>query len=207
MSDTQVTQVNVNTAQSAKWLWKVIIPLVLVAGGLWVFFNSASLSEQQAATVTEAVEPAPATNDLEPAPAIGHPAPDFTLVNMAGEPVSLSDFRGQPVIVNFWATWCGPCRLEMPHLQESFAEHEAAGLVVLGVNLTQDDDVAAIPEFIDEFGLTFPIILDEEGQMRKLYELPGQPASVFIDRDGIITEFWRGPINQQFIEERLAKIL
>lgn len=204
-------------------LWRIIMPVVLIAGGLWFVFKPARVVENPAANLeavpaieeakTTVVENSAATvtenvvNTLDPAPAVGHPAPEFALPALNGQVVSLSDFRGKPVIVNFWATWCGPCRLEMPHLQESYAAHQADDLVILGVNLTKDDDPEAIPAFIEEFGLTFPIILDEAGEMRKLYQLLGQPASVFIDREGIIQEYWQGPINQQFIEERLEKIL
>lgn len=190
-----------------QWLGTLLLLLLLV---LTACSAAPTASPDQAAVENAApgvnVDEAVVTN-LEPAPKVGHPAPDFTLVDLEGEPVSLSDFRGKPVILNFWATWCGPCRLEMPHLQESYAAHQADDLVILAVNLTQDDDPDAIPPFIEEFGLTFPVILDEAGEMRQLYQLFGQPASVFIDRDGIITEYWQGPINQQFIEERLAKIL
>ncbi|MDX1521243.1 MAG: TlpA disulfide reductase family protein, partial [Anaerolineae bacterium] len=145
--------------------------------------------------------------ELEPAPAAGHPAPDFALETLDGQEVRLSDFKGQPVIINFWATWCGPCRIEMPHLQAAYAEHQADGLVVLGVNLTARDSVEDIPEFRDEFGLTFPIILDQDGEVATTYRLIGQPASVFVNKEGVVHEVFHGPINQQFIDERVELLL
>ena len=209
------TQTSTAKSPGSKIIWRVVVPMVLIVAGVWFIFRPSPAIEAPAAgSIEPAVAPAQdvphaealAVN-LAPAPKIGHPAPDFNLHTLDGQPLSLSDFRGQPVIVNFWATWCGPCRLEMPHLQDSYAAHQDDGLVVLGVNLTKDDDPALVPGFVDAFGLTFPIALDSDGEMRQLYQLLGQPASVFIDRDGVIQEYWQGPINQQFIEERLEKIL
>lgn len=188
------TQTKSTNSPSSRLLWRGLIPLLLIVAGAWFIFRPAAVTENRA-------------TNLEPAPRTGHPAPDFTLQTLDGQRVSLSDFQGRPVIVNFWATWCGPCRIEMPHLQESYTAHQGDEVVVLGVNLTSLDDPGAIPGFVDEFKLTFPIVLDETGAVRSTYQLLGQPASVFIDRDGIIHEYFQGPINQQFIEETLAEIL
>ncbi|MBV7332601.1 TlpA family protein disulfide reductase [Chloroflexi bacterium TSY] len=146
-----------------------------------------------------------ANSDLEPAPRTGHPAPEFTLTTLDGDVVNLSDFRGQPVILNFWASWCGPCRVEMPDLQETYDTHSEDGVVVLGINLTRrENSLDDVPAFIDEFGLTFPIVLDEEGEVAKLYQVRGQPASAFIDANGVVQTMWQGPVTKQFIEDQLA---
>lgn len=145
-------------------------------------------------------------SELPSAPKKDHPAPDFTLNRLDGGELTLSELRGVPVILNFWATWCGPCRLEMPHLQEASATH-GEDLVILGVNLTQrENDTADIPTFVDEYGLTFPIVLDEEGTVAELYQVRGQPASVFINAEGIVHTVFYGPVTKDFIEERIMEI-
>lgn len=140
-------------------------------------------------------------------PAAGYPAPDFALTTLDGETLRLSDLRGQPVLLNFWASWCGPCRVEMPHLQAASVTHDGQ-IAVVGINLTdreaRQEDVAA---FVDEFGLTFPIALDERGDVADLYEVRGQPASVFIDRDGMVHTVFYGPITEEFIQERIDELV
>ncbi len=198
------TQTEKTNPRGAIILWRVVVPIILIIAGAWFIFRPSPVTEPGAEA--GASDNTAATN-LDPAPAVGHPAPDFTLNNLAGQEVSLSDFRGRPVIVNFWATWCGPCRVEMPHLQDSYEAHKDDDLVVLAVNLTKRDDPALIPDFMNELGLSMPVVLDETGEVAETYQLLGQPASVFIDRDGVIQEYFQGPINKQFIEEKLADIL
>ena len=174
-------------------LWSGLAVLAVIAVGLWVGFNPLASN--------------PDTGSLEPAPIAGHPAPDFTLKTLEGETVSLSDFRGQPVVLNFWATWCGPCRVEMPHLQGAYETHQHNGLVVLGVNLTERDDPGDVPDFLAEFGLTFPVVLDESGDVAQTYRVFGQPASVFVNEDGVIHQVFQGPVNEQFINARVSELL
>lgn len=176
-------------------LWISLAALVVVGVGLWIGLNPAASSGDNSA------------GGLGPAPIAGHPAPEFTLKNVEGQTVSLSDFRGQPVIINFWATWCGPCRVEMPHLQAAYEAHQPNGLVVLGVNLTERDSPQAVPDFLAEFGLTFPVVLDESGQVAEMYRVFGQPASVFVTEDGVIHQVFQGPVNEQFINDRVAELL
>ena len=99
------------------WIGLAVVVLILVAGS----FAFGTISDPAAAPA--AVDDSAALN-LDPAPVVGHPAPDFTLRTLDGQEVKLSDFKGQPVIVNFWATWCGPCRIEMPHLQAAYTSHQ-----------------------------------------------------------------------------------
>lgn len=113
---------------------------------------------------------------------VGNLAPDFTLLNLEGEEVNLSDFRGKHVYLNFWATWCSFCDMEMPDLQRVYDEND--DMVVLGVNVMENlDDVKP---YVEENGLTFPVVLDEEGMMGSLYLVSGMPTTYFIDKEGVI---------------------
>ncbi|RME46331.1 MAG: hypothetical protein D6791_08550 [Chloroflexi bacterium] len=139
----------------------------------------------------------------------GMRAPDFTLTEVTtGKSVSLSQFQGQPVLINFWATWCGPCRLEMPHLQAAYEQYRDKGFTVIAVDVKFDDGPEAVQAFIDELGLTFPVVKDDTGAVEiDLYNVLGYPTSVFIDRNGIIQYVHRGPMTRDFIEDRLKDIL
>jgi peroxiredoxin len=180
----------------APWFWLALISLVIVLGGLWIVYSSSMLSDlaSQGENVT-----------LEPAPVVGHPAPDFALPTLAGETVRLSDFKGRPVLVNFWATWCGPCRSEFPDFQKAAVDN-ADKLVIIGINNTTTDQKEQIPAFLEEFGVTFPIVLDETGDTAKAYNILGLPTSIFIDRNGNVNEIFTGPINKAYIEAKLSEM-
>jgi len=124
-----------------------------------------------------------ATHGPEAAPVVAAPAPDFELETVDGESIRLSDLRGKVVAVNFWATWCSPCRLEMPDLQ---ARADAYGdrLAVLGVNF--DETPAEVKAFRDEVGVRFPLLLDPGAAVQRLYRVVGYPTTYFIDPEGII---------------------
>lgn len=187
------------------WLGLLFFAALILAACSSIGAPDTPSSPQPAADA--AVTDNEAVNALPPAPKRGHPAPAFTLATLDGEEVSLSDFRGKPVIVNFWASWCGPCRLEMPDLQETFAEQGDA-LTILGINLTErDGDLDEVAGFIDEFALTFPIVLDTDGEVADLYRVRGQPASVFIDADGMVATVFYGVINEQFIKEQISELV
>ena len=175
--------------------WLILIGLVIVLGGVWIIFSQASRSDSVARSGAA----------LEPAPVAGHPAPDFELKTLAGTTLRLSDYKGQPILVNFWATWCGPCRAEFPDFQRAFTDN-AAELVIIGVNHTAADQVELVDDFVAEMGATFPIVLDETGEIVKRYRVLGLPTSVFIDRNGVINEIFTGPINQAYIEAKLAEL-
>lgn len=131
--------------------------------------------------------------------------PDFTLQTVDGETVSLSDYRGRPVVLNFWATWCTPCREEMPLLQDSYEAHAEDGLVVIGVNVRETPEV--IERFLDEVIIDFPILLDSETAVVNRYLVNSLPMTFFIDRDGRLRTLVVGGMSQEVLDERLAKIL
>ena len=128
------------------------------------------------------------TSGLIPAPQQGFLAPDFELQTTSGETIKLSDLRGQAVLVNLWATWCPPCRAEMPSIEKVYNEYKDDGLVVLAVDMTYQDTQSNIAPFVAEYGLTFPILLDQSGDVGNAYQLRSLPSSFFINRDGTINE-------------------
>ena len=109
-------------------------------------------------------------------------APDLALRTLAGPNLRLQEQRGKVVMINFWATWCGPCRQEMPHLSRLYDKYRAAGFVLLGVNV--DDDARRAGDMAQRLGLPFPVLFDTEKSVSRLYDLGTMPSSVLIDRDG-----------------------
>ncbi len=116
----------------------------------------------------------------------GIPAPDFELERLDGGTVRLRDLRGKVVMLNFWATWCVPCREEMPLLAQIYRDYHPQGLEILGVNLTSQDDPAEVRRFVQELDIPFPILLDHNAQVERAYRIFGIPTTVFITREGII---------------------
>jgi peroxiredoxin len=112
----------------------------------------------------------------------GRSAPDFALKSSTGENLRLSEYRGEVVMVNFWATWCGPCRQEMPLLDELYQRYERVGFNLLGVNI--DDDSRKAMQMIEELGVNFPVLFDSRKEVSKLYEVEAMPVTVLIDREG-----------------------
>ena len=139
---------------------------------------------------------------------VGAPAPDFTLFSLAGPPVSLHEQQGKVVLINFWATWCAPCREEMPALQAAYEKLADQGLVVLGVNWTQVDYLPDVEAFVEALGLTFPILLDSDGTVSEdLYQVLGLPTSVLIGRDGTVRAVRIGILDLQELEGTLQAFL
>ncbi|MFO1444965.1 TlpA family protein disulfide reductase [Bacillus sp. Bva_UNVM-123] len=120
--------------------------------------------------------------EKHPGLGIGLKAPDFELKNLAGESVKLSDYEGKKVMLNFWATWCPPCKAEMPDMEE-FYHDSGDDIVILAVNIDTNNDVAG---FVKKMGVTFPILLDTNNRVNKIYQIISIPTSYFIDEKGII---------------------
>lgn len=136
--------------------------------------------------------------------AVGAAAPDFELKTTDGTSIKLSDLKGKPVLLNFFATWCGPCRNEVPNLQAAYQEHQSDGLVVLAVNLNESN--IAIQDFVSKYKLTFPIVVDKDDQVSNLYGIIPLPTSYFIDRQGIVQERWQGELSKERLATLLKKI-
>ena len=126
---------------------------------------------------------------------VGQAAPDFSLLDINGKPVNLSGLRGQTILINFWATWCLPCRREMPDIEDAFLERQSSGFMVLGVNLQEGTKPAR--EFAEKYSVTFPILLDTKGEVAKAYRLTGLPESWIVDSDGILREHKIGAFSQK----------
>lgn len=134
---------------------------------------------------------------------IGRKAPDFALPDPYGGTTKLSDYRGQVVLVNFWATWCPPCRVEMPELEQLYQKHKDAGLVVIGVD--QAESAEAVKEYVkDKF--SWPFALDQTGETSGDYGVYGIPMTFLIDRDGKIVYVWDGAVTSAVVEQELAKL-
>ena len=139
--------------------------------------------------------------------AAGDEAHDFTLLDLDGNLVRLADFRGQPVIINFWATWCAPCRIEMPVLQEAFDKYQSDNLVILALDQDETAEVAA-RYFYDEMGLTFTPLLDEGSAVSTDYGSFGVlPSTYFVDPSGVVSAIHLGPLNLGQIDNYLAGML
>lgn len=174
--------------------YATVAAIVLVVGGIFVVRDVLPRGD---ADTTDALGVARAARK----PELGAEAPDFGLeVPGTGEVVRLSDYRGQTVILNFWATWCVPCRTEMPDLQAAY--EGVPDVVVLAVNAQEADP--AVIRFIDEFGLTFPVVLDRDGAVREHYGVLGLPATFFIDADGILRGRNFGPVYGDLLMQGIA---
>ena len=169
--------------------WHLAWLVILVLGVAWVWESRAPVTAQ--------------SSDRSPQPAIGYQAPDFTLSTLSGETISLAELRGKPVVLNFWATWCDPCRREMPALQAT-ADQYAGDVVILG--LDQGEKAATVKDFIEEFGLTYPVLMDEKFAVSDSYNVQGLPTTFFIDREGVIRHLWMGEMNRITLAEGIAKI-
>ena len=172
-----------------KQLLSALIIIVLILGMWWIWWSRI---------------PSDMAQRPESIPLRGHSAPDFTVQTLDGEVVQLSDLQGKAVVLNFWATWCPPCRAEMPELQAAYDSYAAGGLVVLGVN--QGEDRATVETFLTQRNLTFPVALDVQGDVSRLYQVNSLPTTFFIDRDGVIREIVIGQMNAALLKQQLRSI-
>ncbi len=177
-----------------KITWRVLLALLSVLSVAWIAVSRVP------------AEAAAARHDRPPLPRSGYPAPDFTLETLAGEAVTLSDLQGQVVLINFWATWCPPCRAEMPAIQEVYEEYRDQGFTVLAVN--ERESQGRVATFMDELGLTFPVPLDRDGRVFRRYRVNALPSTFFVDREGIIRNVTiGGPMARTFIEGQISSLL
>ena len=185
-----------SSLSSRKKRWEIWMLVSLAMGILWT----------AASRVPSAVG---APLSYAPSPREGFLAPDFALDTLDGSRITLSDLRGKIVVVNIWATWCPPCRAETPALEKSYEQYKDSGVVILGVDLTSQDSLSDVKAFIQEFSLTYPILLDRDGSVSNtLYQIKGLPSTFFINREGIIrTVVVGGPMSETFIRSKIEALL
>jgi peroxiredoxin len=177
----------------------VLLGLAIGAAAFFGFPSPAEVAPPPAASRGSQAPQAAA--QLAAAPVVGAPAPDFELIDLDGATVRLADLRGRPILLNFWATWCDPCRDEMPLFESALGEFGDAGLVVLGIDA--DEPAELVAEFRDELELTFPLLLDPGGEVQELYRIRGYPTTFFVDAEGVIRAQHIGVLR----EERLRRYL
>jgi len=179
---------------SKRGTWNSLILIWIVIGTGWIILNRVPQGEDE-------------TEDIDRAlPQVGYLAPALEGVTLSGTPIRLDDSRGKVVLVNFWATWCPPCRLEMPALQALYARYQGQRFEILAVNLQEQDD--RVSAFVDEMGLTFPVIIDRSGDLSNAYSVTSLPTTFIVDREGIIRDrIVGGPLAEALLESKITPLL
>jgi len=139
------------------------------------------------------------------APAVGYYAPQFTLPDLNNKPVSLKDYRGHPVWVNVWASWCGPCKAEMPEMKRLYSKYKGAGLVILGVDIGEAHDT--VSSFVTQNGYDWTFVLDGDGRVSGSYNASGIPTHAFVDATGVIRAYRVGGLSPDVMQGFLAQIM
>ena len=198
--------------------WKFIIPMLLLIVliiGATVFYNNLSDDVQMdnlmpggetvAADVPEETEKVPGDAEEIPAEDL---APEFTAYDREGNAHSLSDFRGQPVILNFWASWCGPCKSEMPDFEEKYREY-GDEIHFLMVNLTDggQETVETASAYVDGQGFTFPVYFDSDYSGAMAYAVNAVPATYFIDENGALVAYGKGAMSADVLQRGIDMLL
>lgn len=181
-------------------IWKPLV-LILVAGimaaNLYLDYRA------DAHTQTEEGSPL-AVDDLPVGTSTEELAPDFTGVTIDGQSITLSDMRGKLVLVNVFASWCGPCRLETPHLVEVFDQVKDDNIVFIGLNLSETPEAVSL--YRDEFAVTYPLVLNQDGRLTEIYRPIGLPTSWFIGSDGVVEYVFAGPMTKDMLRGILNDI-
>jgi cytochrome c biogenesis protein CcmG/thiol:disulfide interchange protein DsbE len=178
---------------SAK-VWRLLIIMAVFGGAAWIWLSKAP--------------PGGTTNGTIPAPQVGFQAPDFELVGPNGETYRLSDLRGHPVLINFWASWCTPCKAEMPAIDRIYRQYQQQGFLVLAVNSTIQDDQSAAQTFADQLGLSFPTLFDRDGKATRAYKVRALPTSFFVNSSGTIREnVVGGPMSEALLNVRVQQLM
>ncbi|PFB98688.1 thiol:disulfide interchange protein [Bacillus cereus] len=190
-------------------MWRkltIIVVLLCLAGyaAYDQFGKKNQVVQERPAKSEAAMKEMIARNGIE----IGKSAPDFELTKLDGAKVKLTDLKGKKVILNFWATWCGPCQQEMPDMEAFYKEHKE-NVEILAINYTPSEKGGGeekVSNFAKEKGITFPILLDKNIDVTTAYKIITIPTSYFIDTKGVIQDKFIGPMTQKEMEKRIAKL-
>ena len=174
--------------------WNLFTVMVLLVSTGWIWVSTSYIGRTT-------------INDT-PAPREGFQAPDFALQSIQGESIKLANLRGQAVLVNVWASWCPPCRAEMPAMQSIYERYQSEGFTILAVNAANQDNIVDTVEFISKQELTFPVLLDNDGTVSSAYKVHSLPTSFFIDPNGVIQEVViGGPMSEVLLRTRVEDLL
>lgn len=174
--------------------WQRLAPyFILISGLVWIFSSRVD----------------PNLNTASPPVAqAGFRAPDFSLRTAEGEIITLSELKGRPILINFWASWCPPCRAEMPAFERAYQTWQDQGFLILAINATQQDSIDQALAFAQEYGLSFPLLFDTDSQVYRNYQVRSLPTSFFIDPQGVIREVVvGGPISEALLHVRVEQLL
>lgn len=181
----------------SRFEWSILILVALLLGGAWIYETREPVVEPRNFLLTEA-------------PMVGNLAPDFTAQTTGGESFTLTDYvdregiDGRPVVLNFWASWCGPCRLEMPDFERVSLKY-AGRAAIIGVN--QAESAETIARFQLNTGVTYPLLVDEDWVVNNKYGVSNLPTTIFVDGDGVVREVFVGAMNQAVLEYKLNGLL
>ena len=180
-------------------IWKPLVLILVVSVlGVDLYIETRANAENTAAQTSESID------DITIGTSIGELAPDITGTTLDGETLSLSALRGDLVLVNVFASWCGPCRAEMPHLVEVFDEAGLGSIKIVGLNLSESSEAVNI--FKDEFDINFPILLNPDGRLTEVFQPIGLPTSWFIGADGVVRYVFTGPMTKEMLTGILEDI-
>jgi len=174
----------------------VVVGLIIL-GLVWFFDSPGGFGVSESVNLTASAS--------GPAPRVGREAPDFLVQELDGEYIRLSDFRGQPVWINFWATWCPPCRAETPDIQAVYEEREADGLVIIALSIGEDADT--VRGYVERTGTTFTMGLDRDTAIAAQYRIVGIPTHYFVDADGILREWRIGSMSLKTMNKLVDEIM
>ncbi|WP_225445797.1 TlpA disulfide reductase family protein [Paenibacillus arenosi] len=189
-----------------KNIFIIAILFGLVSWGIYDTIKKNNMKQESLAN-TEQAKNKVDESSLEVGINQGNLAPDFELKTLEGESIKLSDYRGKKVILNMWATWCPPCKVEMPDMQKIYEKYKDENVTILAVNMTQTEkNVDSIPTFLDEMGITFPVVLDPKSEIAFIYQSYMLPTSYVIDSNGIVQQKITGPMHYEMMEKMITEI-
>lgn len=188
-----------------KNLLVIVILFGLTSWGIFSYLTKdvKPVTEEQSKPAVSEVN----TDSLKTGIEEGNIAPDFQLTTIDGKSMKLSEQRGKKVFLNFWATWCPPCRAEMPDMENFYKDQKNNSFVILAVNYTtQEKNKDDVHQFVEDFGLTFPILLDHDGSISSHYQIFTIPTTFVIDSNGVIQKKFVGPLNKEMMEKLVSSI-